>query len=831
MVSVGGFSNSNASLALTLLGGSVASHGAPTMAAQVGYKPFIQGEPQKIAAFTKQSSFQQAVTYFKTHITQAKTVDDVVHDPKLVNFILTAFNLQDDAQYPAKVKAILNSDLSDRRSYANSLIDPRYQQFAKEFNAHQLGMANFHSGTTIDDLVGKYTTNSYESSLDDVNPALHNAAYFLRNIGGITDAYSILGDPVFRDVVTTALGLPTTIANLPVQDQRALINSKLDVTKLETNGAAPSSPASAALAAANQDAAAVLNNRNVVGAAEAAVQTVDERIAALQKDYKDLAAVQDPNGQYAAEIPVQQAAAPVLVEQQALLNAAQKAIGTVGGDLAQLQTLIRQAGSSGNMTPLTQLKAQVQDLHDQIVSAVAGASYQFDDGTGGASTTTENLIDGSLSAPISVQYDSAGHSVAVNPRNLGAGSSFQSQLDAANAAFQSLTGMPSDSAIIQTATAAVSAAQTASGVTAQGVTTDAAKFSQAIAAVPRWAGTYDSAALSRGVQSLADAGLRITQINQLLVQIHGVADKSAQLDPGDDRTALQSQYDDLIAKLGTAIDTPGQPGLDNLLAANPDPASPDHYSYAIDPQGKFTIQARTSDLVSGILTPLAGADVSSLVDAHAVLGMIDGGVQSAIAAAGQFLAADSPTFSLPAATLDPRTAVDSRYRQLASDMAGLVATAAWNGANLLDPHQARISFTVASANMSITIAPATTYGADVTQTIAAGSQALPSDTGDSSGALAQLESARFANARLLGSLNQQLAQLDLASGLTKAQIARLTNQQKPATAAGTPFNATSSAVQLVQKYLAQVDSKAAAGAAGGTGGINSYALQLLQGVN
>lgn len=832
MVDIGGFSNnSTAAIALAVFGGSVSSTSSagPTISAQGGFKPYVQNEPRKIADFTKQSSYQQAVSYFKSHISKAKSVDDIVHDPKLLNVILTAFNLQDDAKYPAKVKAILTSDLHDRASYANSLIDPRYQQFAREFNVHDLGMANFSSSFTINDVISKYTTNSYELSLNDVNPALRTAAYFLRNVGSITDAYNILGDPVLRKVVTTALGLPPEIANLPVEDQRRLINSKIDITKLEMKGGASSAAGSAtstALTAAQSDAAAILNDRNIVGAAEAAVQTIDERITDLQQDYQNLAQIQDPNGGYAAEIPAQEAAAPVLVEQNALLIAAQRATGTVTSDLAQMQKLVQQVGSSTNTTPLADLKAQFQKLHDEVVSAVAGATYQFDDGSGGTTYTARNLIDGSLASPIAVQYDSKGDTVTVNPQNLGAGSSFQSQLDAANAAFQAVSGS-FDTSNIQAASAAATSAQATGNTVSQFVNQDATAFSKAIAAVPQWAGTYDTPSLGRGAASLADAGSRTTQVNQLLTQIQTVAEQSAHLDPSADRSELQSQYGDLITKLGDLINTPGQSNVDNLLAANPNPATPGYYSYTLDTQGQYTVQVRTHDLAGSVLNPLAGADVSSLTDANAVLAMITGSVQTAMADAGQQLGVDSQIMALPASTLDPRAAVDSRYRQLASDMAHAVDNAGWNGANLLDPKQPSITLNAASANMAITIAPVSNYGTDVTQVLTSGSQALPSDASDTSGALAQLETARFNNARVLGALNQQLAQLDMASGVTNAKIKQLGATKSAASAAtGTPINATPYAVQLVQKYLAQVDAQSSAAGAGGGG--NSYVLQLLQ---
>ena len=830
MVEIGAFGSSLASVALSMLGGSV-SNSAPTTGALAGFQPYVQNEPQKIADYTKTSAYQRDLTYFKANIGKVKSVDQLVHDPTLLKFILTAFNLQADAQYPGKVAAILNSNLSDQNSYANRLIDPRYQLFAKEFNPQKNGMSSFSDPTVINDVITKYTTNSYEQNLSNVNPALRSAAYFLRNIGNIKDAYNILGDSVFRNVVITALNLPPTIANLPVEDQRKLIMAKLDITKLETSGAAGASgtgsSTSAALTIANADAATILNDRNVLGSAQTSVQTIDERIVAMQQSYTNLAGIQDPAGQYAAEIPVQQAAAPGLVQQQGLLNAAQDATATITADMTQLQKLIQQVGNPNNTTSIADLKTQFQTLHDKIGAAIAGATYQFDNGTRGTTYTTQNLLDGSLGAPLTVQYNSKGDTVTVNPQNLGASSSFQAQLDAANNAFQAINGS-FDGTNIQSASSSLSGAQSAGNYVIQSVGNDANNFSKAIASVPQWAGTYNTAQLYRGSQSLSDAGSRVTQINQVLTQIQQVATQSAQLDPTADRTSLQNQYNTLITQLGGLINTAGQPGLDNLLAANPNAATPGYYSYSVDQAGTNDMQARTHDLAGSVLTPLTGGDVSSLTSANAVLAMITGSVSTAMAGTSQQLGIDSKTFSLPAHTIDPRSAVDSQYRQLVADMPKLVKDAGWIKDNLLDPNQSPVILNATTAGMSITITPVTTYNTDVTQVLKAGAQALPSDPNDTSGALAQLATARFNNARALSSIRQQIVQVELAKTVTQTHITVLQKQQQVANGSGfTPLNATPYATQLVRKYLSAVDAQASASSGAGAG--NSYILQLLQG--
>src|SRR5262249_40441560 len=137
MADIGALNASLASYLPTLLGGTTSStSSAPALSATAGYQQFGAHESTHIAAYAQQANVAQAVAYFKSHISQIKNVTQLTQDPKLLQFVTTAFGLDADAQYPAKVAAVLNSNLSDQSSYANALIDPRYQQLAAEFNVH-----------------------------------------------------------------------------------------------------------------------------------------------------------------------------------------------------------------------------------------------------------------------------------------------------------------------------------------------------------------------------------------------------------------------------------------------------------------------------------------------------------------------------------------------------------------------------------------------------------------------------------------------------------------------------------------------------------------------
>lgn len=814
--------NSNSGL-LGLFGASSSSQ--PTMTATEGFSIYLQNENQQIAKYSQEATVQQTVSYFKSHISQIKSVQQLTQDPTLLNFVLTAFGLQADDNSPALIAGVINSNLSKSNSLANELADPRFQQLAQEFNVASDGLANFSNSNVISDVVNRYLTNAYEVSLDSVNPALHDAAYFLRNIGNVSSAYNILADPVLRNVVLTATGLPQTIANLPIQDEAHLINSKINLKAFETSSSSSSTSSSTAssssttaLSTDESQLTQLSSATAVVTAAQTAVQNIVNQITSVTQAQANLANIQNTSGPFAAEIPVQEAAAPVLLEQQGLLTAAQKATSSVSSDLSQLQSLVQQAGDPNNTTPISTLQAEFTTLVSSITSAVSGATYQFDNNTGGTTYTSENLIDGSLGSAISVQYDSAGDTTTVNPQNLGSGSSFQTALNAAAAAFTS--GTPN----FTTAAAQLTAAQSSANAASTQVNSDATSFNSAINSVSapfsKWAGTYNTASVYLGDQSVVDAGARLSTINLLVSQIQNVAQTSAQASTTADRTTVQNQFSSLISQLSTAINSTNLSGVDNLLNSST------NNSYNVI--GNYDIQAQGQDLVTNVLNQLNTLDVSSQADANAVLAAIGTGstVSNALSQASTQIGVDSQYFAL-ASTIDPASTVYSQYATLASQVPVLVSQAQSGSTNLLDVNQVLpISVTANAANQVITINPESSFNANVQQLLATGaSQLLTSSTQ----AFSTLNSVSFNANQTLSDLNNDLNQLSYATNVTNAAIKNLQKQQAAAPATvGLPSHPTAYALSFIKGYLATADANAASNGTGVASGSSSL-LSLFSG--
>jgi hypothetical protein len=797
--------------------GASSGFSAPVVPALASFKLLLKNRNKQFDAFARQAKVLKDIAYFKEKIAKVETPADIVKDRRLLMFVTSAFGLEGEEKFGGRIRKVLESDLKDPNSFANRTIDPRYKELAAAFKFKEFGTFFLKQNLFVNDIANRYIRNEFEKSLGDKNPALREAEYFLRTIGGVQDTYQILGDKVLRSIVTTALGLPANIAVQSIEKQKALIDAKLDIKKFQTGAAAATAGTTrpkTALELAKEELASITDARAVVQGSQDTLTSVLDRIQDIQDEYARLAVIQSGTGPYAAEIPVQQTAAPELLRQQGLLASAQEALGRVATNTARMSELMQLAGNpETDAGELADYKTEFATLKTEIENAIAGATYAFDAAGVGASFSTQNLLGGALT-DISVQIKSTGETTVVRAHDLSATSAFQTALDTANSAFQAITGS-GDSANITAASSALSSAKSTSDTVKLTVDVDANLFAEQIGSVSQWAGTFNTAGTYGGAEALRDAGARLIDIDGLLSEIRNVASESALRDVGADRSDLTAKYTDLLAELSTAITT-SDAGANLLNGGNQD----------FQVIGDSYARARGRDLLALIHSPLSGGDVGSVAAANAVVAQIDGSITTTLETASREIGVDAKTFGLAADTLDPRAGIDSMYAKLSADMEGLVAKAAIGGKNLLDPDQSSIKLVLGAAGQNITIDAKTAFETDVADLLNSGALLLPSDALDSTTALAKLETVRFNAARILSDLNNDARKLDSARTVTGTRIKDL-EDKAAASGSANKLNANEFAIKFIEKYLTLKDSENAA-AMGGFSSGNAYLTQLIQ---
>jgi uncharacterized protein DUF1217 len=192
-----------------------------------------RNETQDIRMTAAEPEVKRAVTAFTAGVNSAKTVQQLLANPDVMQVLMTANGLADQIPYTALAQKTLQSNLSDPKSLANRLTDTRWKPVVQTYDFANKGLSVIRDPTVISTIANAYAEVTWRKSLDAVTPGLSNALAFRKEASTIKSVDQILGDPVMRSVVTTALGIPLEIAFQPIQAQEKAISTQLDITRFK----------------------------------------------------------------------------------------------------------------------------------------------------------------------------------------------------------------------------------------------------------------------------------------------------------------------------------------------------------------------------------------------------------------------------------------------------------------------------------------------------------------------------------------------------------------------------------------------------------------------
>ncbi|UWU89494.1 DUF1217 domain-containing protein [Bradyrhizobium sp. CB1015] len=158
---------------------------------------------QSLTRVEQQPDVSREAAYYKANIGKVKTVDDLMNDYRLYHFAMKAYGLEDMAYAKAFMRKVLESDLSDAKSFVNKLVDKRYREFAAAFSFNGSATPVAQSEDQTDEMIGLYTAtkkSQVDALADDTN-------YYSAQIGNITSADQLLNNDRLRNYVYSAFGI------------------------------------------------------------------------------------------------------------------------------------------------------------------------------------------------------------------------------------------------------------------------------------------------------------------------------------------------------------------------------------------------------------------------------------------------------------------------------------------------------------------------------------------------------------------------------------------------------------------------------------------------
>ena len=176
----------------------------------------------------KSAAVDTATKYYQAHIGSVKSAADLVKDPRLFNYAMTAFGLGDRTYAKGLMTQVLQQGVTSSTALANKLSDPNILAFAKAFDFAGQGSTAASASAAVRNVVAQYTETALETDQGKQSPGVQLALYFQRKAPNITSAYGVLADKQLLNVVQTALNISTMTGLEPIDQQAAMLASKIN---------------------------------------------------------------------------------------------------------------------------------------------------------------------------------------------------------------------------------------------------------------------------------------------------------------------------------------------------------------------------------------------------------------------------------------------------------------------------------------------------------------------------------------------------------------------------------------------------------------------------
>ncbi|KAB2917471.1 MAG: DUF1217 domain-containing protein [Hyphomicrobiaceae bacterium] len=188
---------------------------------------------RSLSATAKKPLVARETEYYLENIRNIKSIDDFIGNNRIFAYAMKAFGLEEMTYAKAFIRKVLTEGVDSSESFANTLTDSRYKEFAEAFNFARYGSATTAFDRTQQGTVDRYVRQALEEDVGEDNEGVRLALYFERKADSLVSAYGILADAALLKVAQTALGLPAATSALDIEKQAALIDARLDIADLK----------------------------------------------------------------------------------------------------------------------------------------------------------------------------------------------------------------------------------------------------------------------------------------------------------------------------------------------------------------------------------------------------------------------------------------------------------------------------------------------------------------------------------------------------------------------------------------------------------------------
>jgi hypothetical protein len=182
-----------------------------------------------LKAMSASGPVQRDLEYFVENIGKVSTGDQLVDDPKLYRFVMTAFDLESQIFAKGLIRKIFKEGIQDPLSLANRMTDNKFKTMAKAFAFAEVGDYNVNKPEFVTAIVKKYLEVKIEAKAGEENVAVRLGLYFDRAAPNVSNWYAVLADRALREVVRVGLGLPQAMNSAGPDQLVKILEDRYDI--------------------------------------------------------------------------------------------------------------------------------------------------------------------------------------------------------------------------------------------------------------------------------------------------------------------------------------------------------------------------------------------------------------------------------------------------------------------------------------------------------------------------------------------------------------------------------------------------------------------------
>ncbi len=176
--------------------------------------------------------------YYSAEIEKIESLDDLLSNRRLVDFILVAASLDPEEYTTDYVRQMFESDIDDSKSFINTEPDTTiFKQIVTSYNFDSEGnlakpTEGIQTKRGLLETEDLYLNQTLEEQEGEENAGVRLALYFRRMASGVSTAYDLLADSALLQVIQTTFSIPEEMSSADVDVQYDYINRVLDIEDL-----------------------------------------------------------------------------------------------------------------------------------------------------------------------------------------------------------------------------------------------------------------------------------------------------------------------------------------------------------------------------------------------------------------------------------------------------------------------------------------------------------------------------------------------------------------------------------------------------------------------